>query len=168
MRGRRGYFFIIDAAIASVILFLGVIVIFGASIRAPEDTQTLTRVEDYATILLTQPLSRSTNAYYVSELLPQGLVPSPETTALEEIAYLHVLGQAGCSTAASHAYNFSLRMTDQILESQRGGAIYVNGTLVYNRSNQPINIFINRPTLLYVRLNATDLIGPIPAEMHVW
>ncbi len=168
MVNSRGYFFMIDAAIASIILFLGVIVLFGSSINAPEEKQQFMRAEDFASILYSQPLIASTNSYYVSTLLPSGLVPTPDTTAIEEIAYLKILEKQGCVACGVHAYQFAKLLTDQVLEPQRGGAIIVNGTLIYNRSNPPIDVFIARPTILYVRMNETNITGPFTAEVQVW
>jgi hypothetical protein len=169
MVGRRGYFFVVDAALASIVLFFGIFLLYSMHIEQPESTQPLTTAEDFITLLNYQQLSESTNTYYVQTLLPNRLVLYPDVTPLEEIGYLLIeYNRTGNVTYKEHAYNFTVSLVDEAIDPQYGVALYYSGTLVYNRTIPQNNYLISRPLFIYVRYNLTTLYGPVPGEVQVW
>lgn len=165
---RRGYFFVIDAIIAATILLLGIFVLLGASVEKPAGTQSITTADSFATLIGDTPLSSSTNSYYESTLLTKNLVPFADATPIEEIGYLVLSNNSSCPSCASYAENFSLSLIDEAIDSQYGVAIAFNGTVVALRDRPQRVFYIARPLLVYVRLNSTDVVGPVVAEVRLW
>ena len=166
--GRKGYFFVVDAIIAATILLFGLLYLFGTGVSSPSYAQTYTATEDFASILLYTSLTTSTNSYYLSTLLPANVVPYPDATPIEEIGYLLEVNPATCPSCASYATPFAQSLMDDTLEQRYGGAIYVNNTLVYSRNIPQKTVFINRSVIVYVRYNATILLGPVRGDVLVW
>lgn len=168
MKGRRGYFFVIDAIIAATILLFGLFIIFGSGIRTTETQQPFIAAEDFSSLVLDKSLATSTNSYYVTILLPAGLVPYPDATPMEEIAYLMERDPLTCFSCASYAANFSRSLIDEALDSHYGVAIVYNGTTVYSRTVPKNDLFLSRPSIVYTRMNMTTVIGPVTGEVQVW
>jgi hypothetical protein len=170
MVNKKGYFFVVDAIIASTILLFGLFILFGSSIRMPEDTQPLTTTEDFTSILLYQPLSQSTNPYYTAVLLSTpGLVNNQDATPLEELGYLmYKYNQTNNVVYLQHAQNFASSLMNESLEKRYGASIYLNNTLVYNRSTARTTFQFSRATVVYVRVGTTQAIGPYPGEVQLW
>jgi hypothetical protein len=170
MVSKKGYFFVIDAIIASSILLFGLFILFGSSIRVPEDRQPLVTTEDFTSILLYQPLSSSTNEYYTRVLLPgQNLVINQDATPLEEIGYLvYRYNQTNDPVYLRHAENFASSIMNESLERRYGASIYLNKTLVFNRTLQRNSFQFSRITVVYIRTNNTNVIGPVLAEVQLW
>lgn len=168
MRGRRkqGYFFLIDAIIASVVLFAGLFVLFSTGITTQEKLQPLVTLEDLVTVISITPISSTVNDYYVDELLPQGIVPYPDATPLEEIVYLLY---ANCPTTncTSHAENYTLSLFAATLDPQYGAQLSVNNTIVAQYGSMTPRYVYARSVVVYAR-NETGIIGPLIGEVQLW
>lgn len=168
VRGRKGYFFVVDAIIASTVLLFGVFLLFGSAIRATDQTQPLSSAEDFAAIILNTPMSGSQNQYYLTMLLPQNIVAFPDATPLEEVGYLIIKwNQTSNITYLSHAENFTESLIDS-LDSRFGVAVYFNGTRIADRAVPETTVRITRPILLFIRMNESAVIGPVTGEVWLW
>jgi len=163
---RRGYFFLIDAVIASVILFVGLFALFGGGVRTESTVQPLATIEDLLGTLASQPISSNLDPYYTSTLLPKGLAPFPELTPLEQIVYLNytVCSDAYCD---EHAANYTKSLLLTTLGSDYGAQISINGSVIA-RQEHPQRYLIVRGFVVYAKLNETVMIGPLPAEVQLW
>lgn len=166
---KGGYFFVVDAVIALTIVLLGVFLLFSANARHFDQDQPLETLEDFVTISGARTLSESTNSYYVNTLLPARVVPFPDATPLEEVAYLLLkYGETGNITYLYHAGNFSAALFNESIESRYGAALIINGTTIYSRSVQAEQFSMSRTTVLFVRMNETALRGPVLSEVQLW
>jgi hypothetical protein len=167
-RPKKGYFFVIDAILAAIVLMLGIFILYSTAVRAPSTEPQFLRAEEFATTL-TSTGATVGNTYYQGVLLPGGLVPYTDVSPLEELGYLLIKYQdTGDVSYLSYAGNYSESLMNDSLETYQGSAIVVNGTLLYARPLGREEFFLNRTLLAYVRMNATRLEGPLLAEVHLW
>ena len=163
---RRGYFFVIDAIIASVILFAGLFVLLGGGVHKEDTVQPLATVEDLLSTLATQPVSSTLDPYYTGMLLPNGLVPYPEMTPLEEIVYLNY-SACGVPDCDGHAVNYTRSLLSNTLGPDYGAEISINGTVLATQPHTQRYLLV-RGFVVYARINDTAVVGPIPAEVRLW
>lgn len=168
MVGKRGYFFVVDSIIAATILLFGLFYLFTTIASTPAQTQAFRTADDFAAILLYQQLWQSTNTYYTTTLMQQGLVPYPDNTAFEELGYLFYKPSSQCPTCLNHTYNFSQSLIDESLDTRFGAAIYINNTLIYSRDVAKTTVLFSRGVIIYTRMNSTTLIGPVIGEVQLW
>jgi len=167
MRGsRKGYFFIIDAVIASMVLFAGLFVIFSGAFTTQDTLQPLVALEDIVTTMAITSVSSSVNEYYITELLPAGLVLFPDATPIEQITYLL---QKDCSpmNCTSHAENYTRSLFESSVDRQYGVQLTIDGRVVqrYGPANQ--RYVLARSIVIYAR-NETGVIGPLIGEVQLW
>lgn len=163
---RRGYFFVVDAVIASVILFVGLFALFGGGVRSDDNVQPLATIEDLLQTLGTQPVSATLDPYYTGTLLQAGLVPYPEATPLELITYLNVT-DCGDPYCDEHAYNYTESLFQTTLGSEYGASLTINGSLIFEQDRDKRYV-LTRSFVVYVRVNDTNYTGPLVAEMALW
>jgi uncharacterized membrane protein len=169
MRSRKGYFFVIDSIVALTIVLLGIFLLFSTGSSSFNLEQPLSTLEDFASITMARPLSESTNNYYVTELLPAGLVPFPDATPMEEIAYLVQRSiESGDPLFAEYAENYSRALIDEALERRYGAELIINGTSVFARDNPQTLFNMGRQGVLYIRMDDSTVRGPVVAEVRLW
>lgn len=167
MRGsRRGYFFIIDAIIASTVLFAGLFVIFSGGFTTPDSLQPTLALEGLVTSIGITPLSETVDPYYLSDLLPNGLVLYPDATPLEEIVYLRQK-DCGSVNCTDHARNYTRSLFETTIGPQYGAELRLDDEIVYTHGQAPRSYLIARPVIVYAR-NETTVIGPVIAEVRLW
>jgi hypothetical protein len=163
---RRGYFFVVDAVIASVILFVGLFALFGGGARSEDSVQPLATIEDTLQTLGTQPVSATLDPYYTGTLLPAGLVPYPEATPLELITYLNVT-DCGDPYCDEHAYNYTRSLFTTTLGSEYGAYLIINDSKIYQQDHDQ-RYLLTRSFVVYTRVNDTNYTGPLVAELALW
>jgi hypothetical protein len=163
---RRGYFFLVDAVIASLILFGGLFVLFSSGTQTEDSVQPLATIEDVLGTLATQPVSATLNPYYVDELLPQGLVPYPAATPLELVAYLNIT-DCGNPYCDDYAVNYSRSLFASALGPEYGYELRINGSRLAYADTQK-RYQLARTFVLYVRTSDTEYVGPLEAEVYLW
>jgi hypothetical protein len=163
----RGYFFVVDAMLAAIILAIGLFILYSTSIRAAPVDQSLSLIEDFSTLLGSTEIASTTNTYYLNTLLPNNLVLYPDETVFEELGYLSVLSSTDPSYAV-YASTYAESLMNSSLDARYGSAIVINGSTLYSRPIAKSSFFLNRSTLVYVRMNDTTVYGPLIAEVHIW
>jgi hypothetical protein len=165
---KKGYFYIIDALIASIILFVTIILIISAGGRSPS------KVQPYATLisfvsLMTDKELRDLNIFTVQKYRETGIINDTTVTLLEQITYWQYFSETGCTICKTYQYNVTQELAKNINDVY-GVKILLNGTLIYNRSistenNSLIHLTSQRISMVVVN---TTLYGPVLFEVSLW
>ena len=166
VRTRQGYFFIVDAIMASLVLFAGLFIIFSGGASTQESLQPLVTLEDLVTTLSITPISSTVNDYYINQLLNNSLVPYPDATPLEQITYLMFTTCPGIN-CTSHAENYTRSLLESAVDVQYGAKITINGTVLATYGMTKPRYALARSIIVYAR-NETGLIGPVVGEVQLW
>ncbi|MFH1211881.1 MAG: hypothetical protein V1659_03040 [Candidatus Woesearchaeota archaeon] len=164
MNKRGSYFFVIDAFLAGVIVFITLTVILSSYANYPKTSQTESITEDYISVFLDTEMRDLENSY-ANKLDSQGLVSNPRRTVFEQIAELYFTNET------SYAKGFVKSLTEGIIPEQFGVAYIINDTMVYNRSIRTLDsasFLVSAKKLTFFRLNSTRVIGPVITEVKVW
>jgi hypothetical protein len=164
---RDAYFFIVDAIIASLVLFAGLFALFATGTVDTNRVQPLATLDDLVTTLAVTPIAQTVDPYYQDVLLREGLVPYPDATPLEEITYLLFTNRSGVNTT-DHAHNYTRSVLANALGEDYGASLAINGTLVATHPHERQRYVLVRLVIVYARLNETVVVGPLLAEVHVW
>lgn len=168
MNKRGAYFFVIDAMIAAIVIFISIMVIFTSHNMAPESSPSLRIVEDYTDFLTNTKVNQFQGAY-VSSLNITG----SDNTLLEQLVEFYYYNTTGNDTSQI-MWNFTSEISRGVIPDQRSVMVYINNTLIYNRSVSPIeksNLVLSSKKLSFKRITnstATFIYGPVVLDVKVW
>jgi len=170
MNKRGAYFFVIDAMIAASIIFVSLMIIFASYSLQPESNPTLRMAEDYATFLMNTSI-RQFQGDYVQLLINNNNITDQDNTLLEQLTEFYYLNSNGIDKSQIMA-NFTQEISQGIIPDQRSFAVYLNNTLIYNRtSNANINttkLLLSTKKISFKRINETVIYGPIILDIRIW
>lgn len=149
-----------------MVLFAGLFVIFSGALSTQETLQPLVSLEDLVTTIAITPVSSTVNSYYLTQLLPAGLVLFPDATPMEQIAYLL---QKDCApvNCTDHARNYTQSLLAEGLSQQYGAQLIIDDETVYSTGPMQQRYLLSRTVIVYAR-NETGVIGPLVGEVQIW
>ncbi len=171
---RQGYFFLIDAVIASLIVFAGLLVIFSGGVTSQDTVQPLKTVDDLFATLATQPISSTLDPYYTGTLLANNLVPFPELTPLEQIVYLQQ--RVDCSPLLISCKDVATAYAQSLIETTLGSEYGVEIKLTVTpgppetifRQEHPQRYQFTRSFVVYSKKSDTEFLGPFAVDVSLW
>ena len=172
MNKRGAYFFVIDALIAASIIFISLIIIFTTHSTKPETSPSLRMIEEY-TYFLMETKIREFQGDYVKSLENDGNITSLDNTLLEQLTEFFYLNESKIKNTSIIMANFTREISHGIIPDQRYLAVYLNHTLIYNRTNpaRTINdssLALTTKKITFKRINQTYIYGPIILEVKIW
>jgi len=169
MDKRGAYFFVIDAFIGASIIFLSLIIIFTSHSLLPETSPTLRAVVDYTDFLMNTKI-RQFQGDYIKQLINDNNITNRDNTLLDQLTEFYYRNQTGENTLAMMA-SFTKEISKGMVPEQRGLAVYLNKSLVYNSTPKPMNqsnLVLSSQKITFKRINETYIYGPIILEVRIW
>ena len=164
MNKRGAYFFVIDALIASSIIFISLIIIFSTHTYRIETNPSLRLVNDYTNYLITSEV-REISGHYTTELIENKTITHLDNSLLQQITEFYYFEED------LFLRNFIKEISLSIIPNQRSFAIYINDTLAFNRTNtleKDANLMLSSKKIAFNRINQTMVFGPIIVEVKLW
>lgn len=160
--GKRGYFFTLDAFMATAIITAGMLLILSARSFVPYATQTVYLSEGYIDTLASVKLYEINNPY-VDELRLSGEITNSEQTVLEQVGEFYVTGRNDL------AANLVRNITHGLIPIQYGFELLINKTKIYNQSTVPDKtlLLVSSKRIVSGIINRSKL-WTLEAEMRVW
>jgi len=167
---KRGYFFTLDAFVATGVIIVGIVLLFSVRSTPVEETQS-----EYFSRDLIQLLS-STRIYEINNPLvdyleDNGTINNSEYTILEEVGELYYLSQQDMASyvlgnitlgVVPDNYGFEVLIDDTqvYIKNVKGKDYYVDST--------GYKVIISSKRLISGELNKQEMWGPLKSEVRVW
>ena len=180
LKNRKGYFFLLDAFLAISVLVLGILILYSFRSYSPSQVQPILLADDVMESLSSNKVGDlagniSGPGIYVTTLIRDGDITTMQNTLLEQIGEFYALNNNEL------ARGFTMNITNRLVPSQYGFALYVNIT---NSSldSADFNITVNEglvqpaeSSMLVTSkrvvagiVNETVMWGPFIMEARVW
>lgn len=183
-RGRRGYFFILDAFLAMSVLVLGMLIVYSFRSYSPSQVQPILLADDVMESLSSNKVGDlagniSGAGIYVQDLINKRIITTKENTLLEQIGEFYYLGNE------SLCRSFAANITNQLVPRQYGFMLYIHDDptdLDNSLDSADFNITVNpglvqpaKSSILVTSkrvvagiVNETVMWGPFVMEARVW
>ena len=171
---KRGYFFMIDAMLGTLVIVIGVLLITSSYVNVPAPTQVGLLSDDLMNFLSGTKIRDLNNEYsgIGGELWREGLITDKDNTLLQQIGEFYATKQFDI------AEKFVQNASSSSIPSQFSYEVWIDNLLIYPRTETPAQISSRGNTTLLLTskkitfgiLNrtTTDMWGPYKAEVFVW
>ena len=171
---KRGYFFILDAALGLFILIIGAILIATSYTNAPKPTQVGLLSDDLLNFLSNKKIRDLNNPYagLGGELWNQGLITDSDNSLLQQIGEFYVANRLDI------AEKFVQNVSKDVMPSQFNYEVWMNGVIIYphtqttahNQARNSSQILLTSKEITFGIINKTtsNVWGPYKAEVFVW
>ncbi|MEM4267382.1 MAG: hypothetical protein QXK37_00970 [Candidatus Woesearchaeota archaeon] len=170
---KKGYFFIIDAIIALLIMSIGTIIVLNYNEFRPVKQQAFFVSSDVLGILANNKISNLNHPYYGinGELYLDGNITEVHNTLLEQVAEFYYRNLTKncifCLNLSRNLINYSTLSVSK----EYNFFVRLNGVVLFERNNSPIErarIIIPSRTIVQGLYNKTELYGPYVVEVYAW
>ncbi len=172
-RGKRGFFFTLDAAFALMVIGIGMILMLSAYLSAPGTSQTGAIATDALSFLSTTLIENLNDPYagISGTLWNQGKITQPKNTLLQQIGEFSAKGDEETASL------FISSIVGEVIPEHYLLQILVDGKSVYplqagtvGASQESTDVLISIKSLVYGVLNTTtyELWGPSVVVIRVW
>ncbi len=171
---KRGYFFILDAVLATLVIVIGATIISSSYINVPKPAQ-VGLLSDGLMNFLSGTKIKDLNSQYAGiggELWNQGMITDPENTLLQQA------GQFYAANNIDAANKFIENVSIGIIPQQFIYEVWIDGVVLYPKTITPghlssrnnTDILLTSKKITFGVMNKTtgDLWGPYKAEVFVW
>ena len=165
-RHRRGYFFIVDAFIAGIILFGAFVLLLTRTQSAPASGQAYLTLDSFVEYVTTQQVRDISNPV-IDAMIVNGDITDPSLTVFEQTAWFYDCG-APCS---AKAHDLVDSIAQGSIPEQFGFAYIINGTVVdtrYPDTEQKTPLLATEYVVTYFAKNITSFVGPYATEVRIW
>lgn len=168
---RKGYFFVIDAFLAGILLFTAVILLLSKTSSIPStsqtylvlggmlDTLTYTQVRDVSNVVTTQ-------------LIADGNLTNSQFTFAEQANEFYDRRQTqGCSFCLGRARILIESISNGSIPSNYGYRYKINGTTIIEKNiawESESTLVAVQSFVIFTSRNATSTIGPYQNRFEVW
>ena len=171
---KRGYFFILDAALGLFILVIGVFLITSSYVNPPEPAQVSLLSEDLLVLLSNTKIKDLNNPYagIGGTLWNQSVITDADISLLQELGELYATKQLDI------AEKIVKNVSRDVIPLQFNYEVVVNGTIIYpleqtvehnvSRNSSEILLTSKKITFGVINKSAGDLWGPYKVEVFVW
>jgi len=173
MLKKRGYFFILDAVLALLVLVIGVFLITSSYVKVPQQAQVGLLSDDLLNFLSNTKIKDFNNPYagIGGELWNNGLITEPDNSLLQQT------GEFYATNRLDIAEKFISNVSSGIVPVQFRYEVWMNNVVLYPtqtpehaKSRNSTEILLTSKKITFGVLNKTtsDLWGPYKAEVFVW
>lgn len=171
---KRGYFFMLDAMLALIVLVIGVFLVTSSYVDVPEPAQVSLLSDDLLNFLSNTKINGINNPYagIGGVLWSQGDITDPDNTLLQQI------GEFYAANKPDLAEKFIQNVSAGIVPQQFRYEVWVDDALLYPKipsaehmhSKNSTGLLLTSKKLAFGILNRTtsDIWGPYKAEVFVW
>jgi len=174
MHKKRGYFFILDAMLALLVLVIGVFLITSSYINVPQPAQVGLLSDNLLDFLSNSKIKDINNPYagIGGELWNKGSITDADNSLLQQIGIFYATNDKG--TAAKFIQNVS----EGIVPGQFKYEVWIDGSMLYPaeitaehaQSRNSTKLLLTSKKITFGILNSTtgDIFGPYKAEVFLW
>jgi len=137
---KKGYFFSIDAIIASTLLITGLLLASTLYVKEP-DTTTIERYSQDLMNVLSKAKLHEFNSSLINDLIVSGQIDDLNKTILEQAAQFWAEGNASLATTL-------LKVTEDIIPEQFKVGIYFGNEYIYGQNDSPTLALVSSKRLL--------------------
>ncbi len=171
---KRGYFFILDAMLALIVLSIGIFLITSSYVDVPQLAQVGLLADDLLNFLSNSKIKDINNPYagIGGALWAQGLITDIENTLLQQIGEFYATGNIDT------AEKFIANVSSGIIPPQFKYEFWIDGTILYpkvqsaehteSRNSTEILLTSKKITFGIINKTTSNLWGPYKAEVFVW
>lgn len=173
MKNKKGYFFIIDAIIAILIISIGVLISFSLYNYDPPKEQSFFLSNDVLNTLSENYVyDINTNKVPYLELLKnQSYITNPKNTILEQIGEFYYRDiETACTNCDELTYNFTKVITKNLIPKEYNFQLIINGTQIYNQTNKDLvdsSIIVPNKKMIH-GVFEDKLWGPYIVTVVIW
>lgn len=176
MRNKKGYFFIIDAIIAILIISIGVLISFSLYNYDPPKEQSFFLSTDIINTLSENHVSdiNTEKVPYLEVLKSENYIINDNITILEQIGEFYyreyVLLDLPCATCEQLDSNFTKTITNTLIPREYNFLLIINGTQIYNQTNTDLKdaiIIVPNKKMIHGVFN-NRIWGPYVATVVIW
>jgi hypothetical protein len=174
MKRKKGYFFVLDAIMAIMVLTIGVILIFSFNKYAPLKQQAFFISSDIPSMLANTKIKDLNNEYcgVNSKLTNDGNITNTENTLLEQIGEFYYRSKTkGCTFCPNLTIKAMQNTVTPLVPEDYNFYIKINSEVVYTRNTTDIqNATLVIPVRRVVQglYNKSELFGPYIFEVYTW
>ncbi len=169
-RGKRGYFFTLDAFVAMGVIMVGLVLVFSLRSEQVEHTQAELFSKDMVSLFASTRIYEINNEY-VDELKENKTITNVHYTVLETIGELVFLNKTDV------AKNLTAEVTVDIIPENYGFELVLDNKSVYMRNVAGEDFYANpgrydvllsSKRIISGEINRSIMWGPLKAELRVW
>ncbi len=162
---KKGYFFIIDAFIASTIIVITLMLIINSDERVPVIQNKYFLAEEFATFIINTNVEDMNNPT-VNSWINQTIVRNPKNSIMEQIAEFHFNAN---DTLATDLITITVNGT---VGDKNGFSYRIDNVTLYSRNTthplEDSRLIVTSKKIVYWEKNSTTLYGPAIVEITVW
>jgi hypothetical protein len=168
IKGKKGYYFVIDALVGSTIIFVSLMILLNNVSKGTKVQYNYELSEEYSTFILTTQIQDISNPY-INQLIIDGQIQDQKLTILEQVTlfyYRQDLTRAG---------ELVQNITEPLIPPKYGFEYnIINGTdkvNIYTRDPTPIkdaDLVISSKKITFLQINSSTLFGPAVVEIKTW
>lgn len=171
---KRGYFFILDAALGIFVLAIGAFLIASLYINLPEPSQVGLLSDDFLNFLSNTQIKDLNNPYagIGGQLWKEGNITNKDNSLLQQIGEFYSKGQYGL------AEKFIQNVSANTIPSQFNYELWMDNLILYPRNPDPgeiaskskTNLMLTSKKITFGVANTANssLWGPYKVEVFVW
>ncbi len=163
--GKRAQYLTLDAYIASMIVAIGLVIVFSSRANQPYTAQSELTSKAFMESLSQVKLGELNNAY-ITNLSKAGNITSLDNTVLQQATEFYLTSRRSQATALLRNVTHGLAPPTFSLK------ILINNDMLYNRTLTNENtsiVLVSSKRLVFGVINRTvEFYGPIVAEVIVW
>ena len=167
----RGYFFIVDAFIAGVLIFLAGIVLLTSVAESPPTTHVYVALDSFMEYISKTQVRDISNSV-IEDMIFYGNITHPSLTVVEQVAEFYDRSATqGCIDCLQLAKSLVDSVAITSLPPQYGYEYIVNGTAVSIQSQPSLHttpVVASQTFITYFTTNLTRTIGPYATEVRLW
>ncbi len=168
---KRGYYFVVDALIGSIIIFLTIIVLLNQETKPTKIQYNYELAEEYGSFIL-QTQIQDLNNPRVNELINNKNITNPTLTIMEQVDIFYY------NNNIPAAEQMIQNLTESLIPSKYGFSYRIitetNNTNIYNRTaTNSINIddakmVIASKKITFIQIDSNTMFGPAITEIKIW
>ena len=171
---KRGFFFILDAAIGLFILIIGAFLIASLYVQAPKPSQVGLLSNDLISFLSAKKIKDLNNPYagIGGDLWKQGVIKDADNSLLQQIGELYATNKPDI------AEKFIQNVSASVVPLQFRYEVWMDNVRLYPRNPSPqhtsskanteLLLTSKRVTFGFINRTSGQLWGPYKAEVFVW
>jgi hypothetical protein len=168
---KKGYYFIIDALIGSMIIFLSLLIILNEGVKPTKIQYNYEMAEEYSTFILTTKIQDLSNPY-VYELINNGNITDTSHTIMEQIDQFYY------DNDSEHARRMVENLTESLIPDKYGFSYSIiegsTTTNIYNNTGKTsanitnAKLVIASRKITFLQINSSTMFGPALTEIKIW
>lgn len=183
-KGKKGYFFVIDAFIGSAIIFVSLAIILSLGVKMTPLHYDYSLAESYASFIIDTRIEDLNNPY-VNNLVINRIITDTKNSVMDQVTRFYFNAYYLCQPADSicrsknltYAHEMVQNITDPLFNEKYGFNYVIRdyrlglNHSIYNKSIDKFNtsnIIVVSKKITFLQINETRMYGPEIVDIIVW